>query len=205
MSSKRFQLIGGLTGALGAFVYLTKKYYFNGGTCTSRARLDGKTVIITGANTGIGKETALDLASRGARVIIACRDLDKASEAAASIRKQTGNGNVVVESLDLGSFESIRRFCERMISREEKINILINNAGVMRCPKMSTRDGFEMQLGVNHLGHFLLTNLLLDKIKASQPSRIINVSSRAHYSKCLKAIQYLNNKKKCINIIIECV
>lgn len=168
----------GLASVVG-FVALTKKY-FNGGSCTSKARLDGKTVIITGANTGIGKETALDLAKRGARVILACRDLNRALKSAEEIRKKTGNGNVFVEILDLASFDSIRSFSEKINKQEERIDILINNAGVMWCPKMLTNDGFEMQFGVNHLGHFLLTNLLLDKIKSSAPSRIINVSSRAY-------------------------
>lgn len=111
-----------------SFVALTKKY-FNGGSCTSKARLDGKTVIITGANTGIGKETALDLARRGARVILACRDLNRALKSADEIRKKTGNGNVFVEILDLASFDSIRQFSEKINKQEERIDILINNAG----------------------------------------------------------------------------
>ncbi|CAF0995457.1 unnamed protein product [Brachionus calyciflorus] len=163
-----------------SFVYLTRKYYFSGGRCTSKVGLDGKTVIITGANTGIGRETALDMARRGARVILACRDLDKALQTADDIRKESGNGNVFVEILDLASFESIRKFSSKINSQEDRIDILINNAGIMMCPKWKTKDGYEMQFGVNHLGHFLLTNLLLDKIKQSGPSRIINVSSRAH-------------------------
>ncbi|CAF0823755.1 unnamed protein product [Brachionus calyciflorus] len=174
----KYSLIGLVSTA--AFIFLTKKFYFNGGKCYLKARLDGKTVIITGANTGIGKETALDLARRGARVILACRDLQKALEAAEEIRKKTGNGNVFVELLDLASLNSVRQFAEKINSQEENVDILINNAGIMMCPKWKTKDGFEMQFGVNHLGHFLLTNLLLDKLKKSTPSRIINVSSLAH-------------------------
>ncbi|XP_067900647.1 retinol dehydrogenase 13-like isoform X3 [Heterodontus francisci] len=121
-----------------------------GGTCPSKATVSGKTIIITGANTGIGKETAKELARRGGRIIMACRDMEKCEAAAREIRE------------------------------EENINVLINNAAIMRCPHWKTEDGFEMQLGVNHLGHFLLTNLLLEKLKNSGNGRVINVSSLAH-------------------------
>jgi NAD(P)-dependent dehydrogenase (short-subunit alcohol dehydrogenase family) len=166
--------------SLASFFYLSHKFYFSGGKCKSKARLNGKTVIITGANTGIGKETALDMARRGARVIMACRDLQKALNAADEIRKKTGNGNVFVEMLDLASMDSIRKFSQKINAQEERIDILINNAGIMMCPKWRTKDGFEMQFGTNHLGHFLLTNLLLDKIKKTGASRIVSVSSLAH-------------------------
>ncbi|XP_012689092.1 retinol dehydrogenase 11-like isoform X2 [Clupea harengus] len=151
-----------------------------GGVCCSPTRLDGKTVLITGANTGIGKETAADLASRGARVILACRDLVKATLAAEDIRERSGNGNIVVKRLDLASLQSVRQLAKDLLETEERLDILINNAGVMSCPKWQTEDGFEMQFGVNHLGHFLLTNCLLDLLKKSAPSRIVNVSSLAH-------------------------
>ncbi|XP_067895534.1 retinol dehydrogenase 12 isoform X2 [Heterodontus francisci] len=151
-----------------------------GGVCTSNARLDGKTVLITGANTGIGKETARELAQRGARVIIACRDLTKAEAAAHEIREDTGNEQVIVRELDLANNRSIYQFAESVIKEEKLINILINNAGVMMCPFMKTGDGFEMHFAVNHLGHFLLTYLLLDLITRSAPARIINLSSFAH-------------------------
>ncbi|XP_038582229.1 retinol dehydrogenase 12 isoform X2 [Micropterus salmoides] len=147
---------------------------------SSEERLDGKTVIITGANTGIGKETARDLARRGARIVMACRDLERAEEARAEILEDTGNENVIIRKLDLSDTKSIRAFAE-LINREEKqVNILINNAGIMMCPYSKTVDGFEMQLGVNHLGHFLLTYLLLDLIKRSAPARIVVVASVAH-------------------------
>uniref|UniRef100_W5MPS1 Zgc:153441 n=2 Tax=Lepisosteus oculatus TaxID=7918 RepID=W5MPS1_LEPOC len=170
---------GAVTVVTAISLVLLRKW-ISGGVCRSRARLDGKTVLITGANTGIGKETARDLARRGARVVIACRDLAKAEAAAAEIRRTTGNGNVAVRHLDLASLCSVRQFARDYLASEERLDVLINNAGVMMCPKWTTEDGFEMQLGVNHLGHFLLTNQLLGKLKSSAPSRVVNVSSIAH-------------------------
>ncbi|KAM4664085.1 retinol dehydrogenase 12 [Discoglossus pictus] len=154
--------------------------FIGGGVCKSDAKLHGKVAIITGANTGIGKETARDLARRGARVILACRDIAKGEGAACEIRASTGNDQVVVRKLDLANTKSIREFAENIHRDEKKIQILINNAGVMMCPFSKTADGFEMQIGVNHFGHFLLTYLLLDLLKQSSPARIINVSSLAH-------------------------
>uniref|UniRef100_I2CTL6 NADP-retinol dehydrogenase n=1 Tax=Macaca mulatta TaxID=9544 RepID=I2CTL6_MACMU len=154
--------------------------YVTGGACPSKATIPGKTVIVTGANTGIGKQTALELAKRGGNIILACRDMEKCEAAAKDIRGETLNHHVNARHLDLASLKSIREFAAKIIEEEERVDILINNAGVMRCPHWTTEDGFEMQFGVNHLGHFLLTNLLLDKLKASAPSRIINLSSLAH-------------------------
>ncbi|KAJ8272749.1 hypothetical protein GJAV_G00092990 [Gymnothorax javanicus] len=150
------------------------------GQWSSDERLDGKTVIITGANTGIGKETAKDLAKRGARIIIACRDMAKAEAAQKEIIEHSGNQNIVNRKLDLADTNSIREFAEIINKEEQQLNILINNAGIMMCPYSKTADGFEMQFGVNHLGHFLLTHLLLDLIKKSAPARIITLSSIAH-------------------------
>ncbi|XP_047469691.1 retinol dehydrogenase 13-like isoform X3 [Penaeus chinensis] len=158
---------------------LALRAWLQGPSCRSKARLDGKTVVITGANTGIGKETARDLAKRGARVVMLCRDLDKARLAAEEINKETGS-TVGVYHLDLASLESIRSTAAALRDTEPQIHILINNAGVMMCPRWETKDGFEMQIGTNHLGHFLLTLLLLDQMKAAAPSRIVNVSSIAH-------------------------
>ncbi|XP_064643881.1 retinol dehydrogenase 14-like [Lineus longissimus] len=154
--------------------------YFAGGVCTSKASMVGKTVIITGANSGIGKESALDIARRGARVIMACRNAEEGEKVAAEIREKTGSTQIVVRTLDLASLTSVRNFAEEIKRSENRLNVLLNNAGVMMCPPMKTADGFEMQLGTNHLGHFLLTNLLLDLLKSSAPSRIVNVSSTAH-------------------------
>ncbi|XP_047102046.1 retinol dehydrogenase 13-like [Schistocerca piceifrons] len=152
--------------------------------CRSKARLDGKTAIITGANTGIGKETAMDLARRGATVVLACRDEQKAEAAATELRKRLqsyqGAGEVRVQRLDLSSLTSVRDCARRLLEQHPNIHLLINNAGVMACPRSLTEDGFEMQLGVNHLGHFLFTCLLLPRLRASAPARIVVVSSLAH-------------------------
>ncbi|XP_044231444.1 retinol dehydrogenase 12 [Thunnus albacares] len=156
------------------------RQYAAGGVCKSTTRLDGKTVLITGANTGIGKETALDLAMRGARVIMACRDTEKGEEAAASIRAAYPKAQVEVRELDLADTCSIRAFAQKFLREVTQLHILINNAGVMMCPYTKTVDGFEMHIGVNHLGHFLLTFLLIGLLKRSAPARIVVVSSLAH-------------------------
>jgi retinol dehydrogenase-14 len=136
----------------------------------------GKTIIITGANTGIGKETAFRLAQLNARVILACRDTSKGDAALKDIRRWTKDGDLVVKQLDLASFKSIRTFVEEM-KKEERIDVLINNAAVFQCPYSRTQDGLEMQMGVNYFGPFLLTNLLIEKMKSSRPSRVVVVSS----------------------------
>lgn len=143
-------------------------------------RLEGKTVLITGANTGIGKETAKEIARRGARVILACRDQHKAEAAKQEIVTETGNDAIIVKILDLGSLESVRRFAEDYNATESRLDILVNNAGVYSKVRRETSDGFELMFGVNHLGHFYLTNLLLDKLKTSAPSRIVILASKGH-------------------------
>ncbi|KAF5281075.1 hypothetical protein FQR65_LT14871 [Abscondita terminalis] len=152
--------------------------------CLSNVRLDGKTAVITGSNTGIGKCTVHDFFKRGARVIMACRNVEKANEAAKDIKAdcegQDKLGEIVVTELDLCSLDSVRKCAARLLESEKRIDILINNAGVMMCPQSKTADGFETQFGTNHLGHFLFTLLLLPRIIASSPARIVNVSSRAH-------------------------
>lgn len=143
-------------------------------------RIDGKVVIVTGCNTGIGKETVLELARRGAKVYMACRDPARCEAARIEIIDRTQNQQLFNRSLDLGSLESVRNFVARFKAEESRLDLLINNAGVMACPRSLTADGYEQQFGVNHLGHFLLTNLLLDRLKHSSPSRIVVVSSAAH-------------------------
>lgn len=139
----------------------------------------GKTVVITGGNTGIGKETARILAWRKARVIIGCRNITKGLQATAEIIENTGNRNVEVKKLDLSSFKSVRKFAEEINEEEDRVDVLINNAGYFG-PYLSTVDGLENTIQVNYLSHFLLSHLLLDKLKACSPSRIVNVSSRQH-------------------------
>ncbi|XP_060781149.1 retinol dehydrogenase 14a [Neoarius graeffei] len=146
--------------------------------------LRGRTVIVTGANSGIGKATAAELLRREARVIMACRSLERGESAAQEIRQHTGTGTgtgeLLVRLLDLACLSSVRSFCAQINKEEPRLDVLINNAGVYQCPYSRTEDGFEMQFGVNHLGHFLLTHLLLDLLKRSAPSRIIVVSSKLY-------------------------
>lgn len=120
------------------------------------------------------------MARCGGKIYMACRDHSKCEGARLKIIEETGNVNVFNRHLDLASLASIRKFTRDFLEEENRLDILINNAGVMVCPKMHTKDGFEYQIGVNHLGHFLLTNLLLDLLKRSTPSRIIVVSSITH-------------------------
>lgn len=143
-------------------------------------RADGKCVLITGANSGIGKETAIDMADRGAKVILACRDRNRAEKTREEIIRKTGNSNVHVMLIDLASFRSIRAFAKEFLEKEPKLDILINNAGVMGMERKLTEDGLEMQMGVNYYGHFLLTLLLLERLRKSRLSRIVNVSSWGH-------------------------
>ncbi|XP_037630144.1 dehydrogenase/reductase SDR family member 13-like [Sebastes umbrosus] len=164
----------------GALCFYVLVYYcvFRGARCSSSVTLEGKTVIVTGSNTGIGKATALDLAKRGARVILACRNKDKAEAAAFDIRRESGNNQVVFMQLDLASFKSVRSFAETFLKTEPRLDILINNAGVMG--PGHTEDGFGMAFGVNHLGHFLLTNLLLEQLQQCGSSRVVNVAALLH-------------------------
>ncbi|KAK7073471.1 Retinol dehydrogenase 13 [Halocaridina rubra] len=179
MKVPRYLMVLTGVGAFSGGVIIFKEI-LGGSNYTGTERLDGKTVIVTGANTGIGRETAREMARRGARVIMACRDMDKCLEARKDIAWDTRSTSLYCLECDLASQESVRRFARRFNRKEERLDILINNAGIMRCPKSFTTEGIELQLGTNHMGHFLLTNLLIDKIKASAPSRIINVSSVAH-------------------------
>ncbi|XP_055690735.1 retinol dehydrogenase 11-like [Lutzomyia longipalpis] len=155
---------------------LLRKYLQGRKFTKNDVRMDGKVVIVTGANVGIGKETALDLAKRGAKVYLACRNPQRAESARQEIVEKSNNVNVFTLELDLASMESIRNFVDKFKVQEHHLDVLVNNAGFYG-PLERTKDGFEMQIGVNHLGHFLLTNLLLDILKNSAPSRIVVVSS----------------------------
>ena len=143
--------------------------------------LAGKTFIITGANTGIGKITAKELARQGAHVILACRSKSKTDPVVDEIKRETGNDNVEFAALDLSDQGSIRSCAEALLARAPKIHGLINNAGVVAKRGSSTKDGYEMTFGTNHLGHYLFTRLLLDRLKQTPGARIVNVSSNSHY------------------------
>jgi NAD(P)-dependent dehydrogenase (short-subunit alcohol dehydrogenase family) len=142
--------------------------------------LSGKTVVVTGGNSGIGYEAALQFARKKARTILACRSLDKANVAAAQIVASNPGALVEVMELDLSSLASIRSFADAFHKSHQTLELLVNNAGVMALPYRKTVDGFEMQFGTNHLGHFALTGLLLDVLLAAQSARVVNVSSGAH-------------------------
>ncbi|HVO24236.1 MAG TPA: oxidoreductase [Candidatus Margulisiibacteriota bacterium] len=142
--------------------------------------LSGKTIIVTGGNSGIGYEAAKQLARKGARLVLACRDMEKARAAVAAIRGEQRAAAVETMQLDLASLASIRNFAAAFLAQPGALHVLCNNAGVMALPYRTTADGFEMQLGTNHLGHFALTGLLLDRLLATPGARVVNVSSGAH-------------------------
>ena len=140
----------------------------------------GRLAIVTGSNTGLGYDTARVLAGRGAHVVMAVRDTAKGESAAARIRQLSPSAQVSVRKLDLGSLASVRDAGAEMASEYPRIDLLINNAGVMYPPKQTTADGFELQFGTNHLGHFALTGLLLGNLLPVEGSRVVVVSSNAH-------------------------
>jgi NAD(P)-dependent dehydrogenase (short-subunit alcohol dehydrogenase family) len=140
----------------------------------------GLVAVVTGANTGLGFETAQVLAARGASVVLAVRDTEKGKRAAARIAGAAPGADVTVQHLDLASLDSIRAAADELRARHPRIDVLINNAGVMFTPKQTTRDGFELQFGTNHLGHFALTGLLLEQMLPVPGSRVVTVSSLAH-------------------------
>src|SRR6201996_7276784 len=140
----------------------------------------GRLAVVTGANTGLGYETAAALADRGAHVVLAVRNLDKGKDAAARITAQSPHADVELQELDLTSLDSIRAAAEQLRSEHDRIDLLINNAGVMYTPKSTTKDGFELQFGTNHLGHFALTGPLLDRLLPVAGSRVVTVSSIGH-------------------------
>ena len=142
--------------------------------------MTGKTVLITGASAGIGKATASELAARGARVALLCRDERKAEAARQEIRARTPGAAVDVVPLDLRSLESVRQCARAVLAAYPRIDVLLNNAGVFPGTLRLTAEGFEEQIGVNHLGHFLLTQLLLERLAESAPARVVNVSSMMH-------------------------
>lgn len=141
----------------------------------------GKTVIVTGANSGLGYETTRVLARRGAHVVMACRDPERGEAAAESLREAVPGATLSVRTLDLASLDSVRSFADEFLAAYPDLHVLVNNAGVMAPPRGETADGFERQFGVNHLGHFALTGLLLPRLlETSGQTRVVTVSSAAH-------------------------
>ena len=145
------------------------------------SELAGRTFLVTGANTGIGRATAEGLARRGGRVYVASRSAEKGAAAVAGLRASTGNDAVEYLSLDLADLDSVRACAASFLARGEPLHVLVNNAGVVRTRGL-TRQGFELMFGVNHLGHFVLTNALLGCLEASAPARVVTVSSDSHYA-----------------------
>ncbi|MBC7474550.1 MAG: SDR family oxidoreductase [Candidatus Sericytochromatia bacterium] len=142
--------------------------------------LKNKICIVTGANSGIGKVTALEIAKMGATVIMVCRSKEKGEKALEEVKNISNNKNVELMLCDFASQKSIRDFAEQFKSKYKSLHILVNNAGLIISDKSITKDGIESTFAINHLGYFLLTNLLLDLLKSSEPSRIVNVSSDGH-------------------------
>ena len=138
----------------------------------------GRTVVVTGANSGLGFHTSLELARRGARVVMACRNLDKGRAAEQRLLADAPDADVELRALDLADLGSVRSFADEL--DHDPLDLLVNNAGVMALPRLRTADGFEMQLGTNHLGHFALTGLLLPRLLRAEAPRVVTVSSNAH-------------------------
>uniref|UniRef100_A0A8D0G9T1 Retinol dehydrogenase 11 n=1 Tax=Sphenodon punctatus TaxID=8508 RepID=A0A8D0G9T1_SPHPU len=157
-----------------------RKGSWHPGMCPTDLR--GKTAIVTGANTGIGKYIALDLARRNARTILACRSRERGQAALEELRKGTGNPDVVLRIVDTSSMASVRCFAQEILQQEKRLDILVNNAGASGLPFSITAEGLELSFATNYLGPFLLTNLLLDTMKHSAPARIVNVASFRHSS-----------------------
>ena len=149
-------------------------------TAADMPSLKGKTAIVTGANSGLGLHTASGLAAAGASVVMACRSADKAAKALQQVKQKAPKARVEVMPLDLASLESVRAFASAFSAKYPQLDILCNNAGVMAIPYAKTREGFEMQVGTNHFGHFVLTGLLLDKLRATPGARVVSVASMAH-------------------------
>lgn len=148
--------------------------------------LAGKTTLVTGANSGLGYEVTLALAEKGAQVVMACRSIDKGEAAARQIRQQCPSATLAVMALDLTNLATVRRFVTAFQEKYAALHILCNNAGIMAIPRRETVDGFEMQLGVNHLGHFALTGLLLPVLLQAPQARVVHVSSGLHQNGTIK-------------------
>jgi len=149
-------------------------------TTTDIPDQNGRTAVVTGANTGLGYETAAALAAKGAHVVLAVRNLEKGKAAADLIARRTPGAEVTLQQLDLTSLDSVREAADQLHAGLDRVDLLINNAGVMFTPQGTTKDGFELQFGTNHLGHFAFTGRMLDLLLATPDSRVVTVSSIGH-------------------------
>ncbi|KAM7422140.1 hypothetical protein PAMA_010284 [Pampus argenteus] len=174
------------TALLALVVRIQRRGSWDPKACT--VRLKGKTAIVTGANTGIGKFVALDLARRGARVILACRNESRGTTALKEIREKSGNSDVHLRLVDLSSLDSVREFAERILKEEKALHILVNNAGVSGLPRQITKDGLEASFATNHLGPFLLTNLLLGVTANSVHPGIVVTEVLRHYPLMIRCL-----------------
>ncbi len=156
------------------------KKYTSGVQCTSISKLTGKIAIVTGANCGIGLEVSIQLAHKGCKVIMACRNQDRAEHAKKIILLKNPSADLEIMLLDLNSLDSVRSFAKEFINRHPHLHLLIENAGIMTPPLTLTEDGLESQMGVNYFAHFLLTKLLFPILNRSEESRIVTLSSIAH-------------------------
>ncbi|CAG2174774.1 unnamed protein product, partial [Oppiella nova] len=161
-------------GTLGRIITKTSQ------RCKSQRRLDGRVVVVTGANSGLGRETVLQLSLRGAKVIMGCRSAETGEKAMNDILLRNGRADLIVLQVDLSSLNSVRYFAEMVAQKVNRLDILVNNAGVMNTPEWTTADGFENHFGTNHLGHFLLTMHLLPMLTKSPIGRVVTVSSMDH-------------------------
>jgi NAD(P)-dependent dehydrogenase (short-subunit alcohol dehydrogenase family) len=184
--NKKVFLAGGTLGLAGIAVYRylsAKNAAFEPGevwTTESMPDLTGKVIIVTGANSGIGYETAKEFARKGAQTVLACRNMDKAQAALKELQAEIPETPAEIMHLELSSQASVRQFADEFKSKYDRLNVLVNNAGIMMVPYGTTEDDFENQFGTNHLGHFALTGLLIDLLLETAGSRVVNVSSTGH-------------------------
>lgn len=184
--SKKFMLGSAATVLAGVSIYKYISMQKNGTetteiwTTADIPDLTGKVIIVTGANSGIGFEAAREFARQGAQTILACRNLEKGQTALDQIQAEIPDAAVEMMQLDLASLESIHQFAETFKAKYDRLDVLLNNAGIMMVPYGKTKDGFERQFGTNHLGHFALTGLLIDLLSKTADARVVNVSSNGH-------------------------
>ena len=183
MGKKKLWPVAAALVGVGAFLFIRSKQKepkVVEWTSADMPNLRGKVVIVTGANSGIGFTAAKAFIRKGAQTILACRNMEKAEAALAEIKAAKPNAPAEIMQLDLASLESVRSFAAAFKEKYDRLDLLINNAGIMMVPYGLTDDGYEKQFGTNHLGHFALTGLLIDRIKATPGARVVNVSSNGH-------------------------